>query len=105
MATPDESLSAGRPVFPGWRADYVDRHLEPLLGTSPDWAALTVLDAIMHLDEVERFRFQIPDSRPKRWKSRFRDSTGIGGEDEAALVRALEALPIRKGNFRGAAST
>ena len=57
--------SSGWPAGLSWEgwADHIDRHFEPLLGASEDWASFSsVLDEIRNLDVLEKFEIQT-DSR------------------------------------------
>ena len=98
------NASSGWPAGLSWVdwADYVDRRLEPLLGTSPDWAAFsTVLDEIRNLEMIDRF--QITDSRFKA-EDTGRMSAGPGlvtaERMKAALARSIEALSYPEGQFQ-----
>jgi ATP-dependent helicase/nuclease subunit B len=81
-----QKAAAGWPASLSWEdwADYLDRHIEPLLGTSEDWPAFSsVLDEIRNLQALDESAIQVSGERLK-----------------AALVRSVASLSYPVGRFQ-----
>jgi ATP-dependent helicase/nuclease subunit B len=97
--------SSGWPAGLSWEgwADHIDRHFEPLLGASEDWAAFSrVLDEIRNLDIIDGF--EIRDSRleiKKPGKAGDQGAKPISAERvRGVVVQAIEGLFYAEGQFQ-----
>ncbi|MBN1568883.1 MAG: exodeoxyribonuclease V subunit gamma [Acidobacteria bacterium] len=86
--------ASGWPASLAWAdwADYIDRHIEPLLGASEDWAYFSsVLDGIRNLQILKEF--EIRDSR-------FDNETVSVDRLRTALVQSIASLSFPAGHFQ-----
>jgi RecB family exonuclease len=96
--------SSGWPAGLSWEgwADHIDRHFEPLLGASEDWALFSsVLDEIRNLDALNGFEMRDAKLEFKKAGEGVAGTRLISAERmKAALVQSIESLFYPEGQFQ-----